>query len=612
MASNVTPPDKQQRLLQLIECSVCLNELQDPRMLSCRHILCFKCVKDYTDKNKYDKELPCPVCREVTPLFEGGVDNLPKFFFMNELKEVVLREDGVKKQVIEVSEAEAFTKDNTIPYPPCQRHKHQVMDLYCCICDIPMCTTCCQVSHQGHDCIEIDKEAEVCKVKLEQICEDTDRLIDVVKQVIEETKLQRRKAEEDIDSMNHHIQSAFKTIPGNLDEEEKKILSDLQKVRRRVQKTSDGISDSQILTQASLESLKTCQFRLAEKDSVYDYVRITDSINKDLEGFYSTELAGFAWSSHIYDKCGSGHLRQIEVTESEVIDRKVEVKEVSRIRLPDQEKQNVPGMVWYKNNIYAVRCNGSAVDRYSSDRLFLGMYEDKARAGNTTQGMCLMMDGDTAMLVVSDITGKALIWIMISEDFRMSHHQTHRLNYKPCGVYNDRMDLMVCDYVNHKIHRYTGDGQPLDAITLLNDVNPYWITRHGHQYVVTDFVSHQVVMIDGKGLVQKRYKDDIHGVKLDAPYDVITDRKGRILISDCRQHCVLSLSRDGGEVRQLIQKQHLTYPWSLSLDPDNNQLYVAGLDNNHTYCFFAYDYKLLMGDKTLINKITNLNINLKL
>ena len=90
MASNVTVPVKRQRLMQLIECSVCLNELQDPRMLSCRHALCYTCVKEYTEKNKYDKELSCPVCREMTTLFEGGVDNLPKFFFMNELKEVVM------------------------------------------------------------------------------------------------------------------------------------------------------------------------------------------------------------------------------------------------------------------------------------------------------------------------------------------------------------------------------------------------------------------------------------------------------------------------------------------------------------------------------------------
>ena len=61
-----------------------------------RHASCHACVKDYTEKNKHDKELPCPVYREVTTLYEGGVDNLPRFFFIYELKEVVMEDDGVK------------------------------------------------------------------------------------------------------------------------------------------------------------------------------------------------------------------------------------------------------------------------------------------------------------------------------------------------------------------------------------------------------------------------------------------------------------------------------------------------------------------------------------
>ena len=41
---------------------------------------------------------PCPLaqCGEVTTAYQGGVDHLPKFFFMNELKEVVMADDRVK------------------------------------------------------------------------------------------------------------------------------------------------------------------------------------------------------------------------------------------------------------------------------------------------------------------------------------------------------------------------------------------------------------------------------------------------------------------------------------------------------------------------------------
>ena len=45
-------------------------------------------------------------------------------------------------QVITASEGEAFTKSKVPPYPPCHCHKHQLMDLYCCTCNVPICTTC--------------------------------------------------------------------------------------------------------------------------------------------------------------------------------------------------------------------------------------------------------------------------------------------------------------------------------------------------------------------------------------------------------------------------------------------------------------------------------------
>ena len=126
------------------------------------------------------------MCREGTALFEGGVDNLLKFFFMNELKEVVMEEDKVKEatpqkprpkgvvcstddceevaliyctegcefqchqcvvkhnkfkgtkshKVIGVSEYKEFIKRDMPLYPPCRRHKHQLIDMYCvsCLC----------------------------------------------------------------------------------------------------------------------------------------------------------------------------------------------------------------------------------------------------------------------------------------------------------------------------------------------------------------------------------------------------------------------------------------------------------------------------------------------
>ena len=97
MATASDMPDRQQRLEKLIQCPICLNELNHPRLVSCRLIYCYKCLKAYQKKGKYGIALPCPQCREVTTLYQGGVGNLPKFFFMNELKEVARSAEDISR-----------------------------------------------------------------------------------------------------------------------------------------------------------------------------------------------------------------------------------------------------------------------------------------------------------------------------------------------------------------------------------------------------------------------------------------------------------------------------------------------------------------------------------
>ena len=195
-------------------------------------------------------------------------------------------------QVIPASEGGAFVKSKVPPYPPCHRHKHYVMDLYCRTCNMPVCVTCSQGDHRGHDCCDLDKQAEVCKTKLEQFCEDTDGLIVVVKKAIDKTKCQEKQAEADIADACDAVKSTFKLMHDKLNKEEKTILANLQNVSGFVKKTIDVTLDSQMMTQASLESLKNCQVKLAEKNSAYDFCTVTDSVQRDVEKHFSKELPG--------------------------------------------------------------------------------------------------------------------------------------------------------------------------------------------------------------------------------------------------------------------------------------------------------------------------------
>ena len=657
-SAGANAPDKQQRLQRLIECPVCLNELQDPRMLTCRHALCYTCLKDYTVKNDFDKELPCPVCREVTALYEGGVDNLPKFFFMNELKEVVMGEEEIKEikeetpgkprgvvcstedcdevaviyctegcefqchkcvtkhnkfkgtklhKVIGVPEAKEFIKRHEHPYPPCRRHKHQLVDMYCLKCKLPMCSTCSVSVHDGHRRCELERQGAVCKKRLEQTTKHTDGLIDHVKKAMVKTKQQAEQAEKDIDNTCEKVKSTFKSMHERLDKEEKNMLLNLQEVRRRMQKTVNVTSDSQALTLASLESLRSSQVKLADADKAYDYVTSTESLQKALDN-HVNDLQGFMWRCDTIKKSGTDEMFQgrVDIKQSELHKKR---EEVGRIHLHNQDKHGVLGMVVYKERVYVVHYTGLVVYCYNPDGSLIEKYKHKGGAETIVQGMCLMTHGGSAMLVVCDLSNKALIWIKIMDDFTMRHHLTQRVDYYPRQLFNDRGNLTVCDYEHYKLHRYTADGQPLDVITVPGDINPGGAIRHGDgdHYVVTDWMNHQVAVVGRDGRVTRQYRGDIHGVKLDHLFDITTDKHGRILMTDNVQHHVLLLSRDMEEVKQLLQKQFACT--RVCLDEEGHKMYVAARDmDDHQHFVFVYDYDVLTGGKTFTEKITKLDM----
>ena len=690
MATKSGMPNRRQRLLHLIECPICLNEQQDPRLLSCRHIYCYKCLKDYHTKGNHGNSLPCPQCREVTTLYQGGVDNLPKFFFMNELKEVVMADDAIKEykpqthggvvcstedcgqpglkyckqceflcqqcfddhskarvtkshQVIQASEGETFTKSKVPPYPPCHRHKHQLLDLYCLTCNIPVCVTCSQADHRSHDCCDLDKQAEVCKTKLEQICEDTDELINVVKKAMDKTKIQEKQAEADIDDAYDNVKSSFKIMHEKLNKEEQIILSDLKNAHRRVKKIIDATIDSQMMTLATVESLKSCQLKLTNKNSVYDYSTVTDSMQRDVEKHFSEELPSVIWKIQKVEKNQVSELRhqgkvdlvesvvtekvevtgsvapdkQVKVTGSVASDKKVEVKEVSRIRLHAQDKGEVQGMVVYHQRVYVVHWGSLIVYCYTSDGSLSHKHEHEGGANSWSVGMCLMKDGNSAKLVFSDSTNKSLIWISVRDDVTMDHHHTKQVDYKPYGPYNDRLtgDLMVCDPEGHKIHRYTHDGQTLAVINLPDNIRPCRITCHGEhgqdeQYVISDLSNEQVVMIDRRGQVKTRYKGDIHGMKLRGPRDVISDPHRGVLIADHHNNQVLLL-RKSGDVVKILDRQVME-PFTLFLDTDHRRLYVSGEDQHNVHHVFVFNYTLLAGGIELTMIITKLDVKVEI
>ena len=61
---------------EALSCPVCYEYLDDPKILTCGHTFCKKCLGDIY-RSELSRQLPCPMCRHVTPVPEGDISKLP-------------------------------------------------------------------------------------------------------------------------------------------------------------------------------------------------------------------------------------------------------------------------------------------------------------------------------------------------------------------------------------------------------------------------------------------------------------------------------------------------------------------------------------------------------
>ena len=193
-------------------CGICSELYTDPRMLSCLHSFCCKCLQ----KNMENKEsFKCPTCEKEASIPEGGVLALPKDLRKGyeaqrsryEMKlssqsgagncERCMKRSGnaatnfccecceflceacsedhkwcrktSSHEIVSVGEKKVAQnvkfeiKHEAIN---CQRHTDQIVKFYCGTCKVLICCNCVVIKHASHECNDIDDMAEKEKADL--------------------------------------------------------------------------------------------------------------------------------------------------------------------------------------------------------------------------------------------------------------------------------------------------------------------------------------------------------------------------------------------------------------------------------------------------------------
>ena len=118
-------------------CAICTEPYDDDthqaKFLSCHHTFCSHCLTDLSKKQDNPRVIPCPNCRQLTTIPDGGVAGLQKNFYIENIKEISKKTEQQIKNI-------------------CHKHGSRLL-FFCETCKTVICRDCTVLDHEkssGH------------------------------------------------------------------------------------------------------------------------------------------------------------------------------------------------------------------------------------------------------------------------------------------------------------------------------------------------------------------------------------------------------------------------------------------------------------------------------
>ncbi|XP_055958133.1 E3 ubiquitin-protein ligase TRIM22 [Patella vulgata] len=243
------------------DCSICLNYFTKPKIIDCHHTFCTSCLDDYVKRTAKKNLFRCPLCTRSIKIPDGGVNDFPVNFYID---------------------------DKPVPVSVCRQHKKE-KDLYCKDCKITLCYKCFITSHQGHNLQNVEDVENEHKLILEELEQKVQIKMALNKSIVESLKkevltinqfstAECEKVDQRIEAMIHILKDEGRKIKlkvQNPNLKQAQVMSDMTKdVEENTRQMSEfGKQIREVLNRSQLEEIlnTTPKVRQAINDADKDF-----------------------------------------------------------------------------------------------------------------------------------------------------------------------------------------------------------------------------------------------------------------------------------------------------------------------------------------------------
>ncbi|XP_050411183.1 tripartite motif-containing protein 30A-like [Patella vulgata] len=166
-----------------MECSICLCDFKNPKIIDCFHTFCKNCLDDYISNKSENGHFPCPTCRKVIRIPEQFATN----FYLSQQTEGSESRDAICGNVSTIPDDESESR-------MCVNHMKEI-DLYCKQCNVSMCYKCFITDHNGHSVSDLNDFKLETKLEIQSLRGELENTLLKYQQYSESIQLQKKEIE---------------------------------------------------------------------------------------------------------------------------------------------------------------------------------------------------------------------------------------------------------------------------------------------------------------------------------------------------------------------------------------------------------------------------------